>query len=236
FVAATYLRGVEVVHVPTTLLGAVDASIGGKAGVNLGGKNLVGVFHLPSRVVIDTEILAALPERLRRDGLAEALKAGLIGDPDLVDLLESQGTGAAVDEVVRRAVAVKAAIVAEDPTDRGRRAHLNYGHTIGHAVELASPLTHGEAVAVGMVAAGAAAAGLLGFDAQVRQRSVIEALGLPTTAPGADPEEVRRLLVLDKKRDPSGLRMVLLRRVGEPELVRVGPATVDVALAAVGIA
>jgi len=235
FVAATFLRGVEAIYVPTTLLGAVDASIGGKTAVNLGAKNLVGAFHHPARVVIDADLLDALPAALRREGAAEALKAGLVGDPALVSLYERDGLQADLAEVVRRAVAVKAGIVERDFREQGERAHLNYGHTIGHAVEAATGLGHGSAVAVGMVAAGRAAALVAGFAEEGRQREAIARLALPVAAPEADPAEVRRLLGLDKKRDTAGLRMVLLERVGRPRLEHVAAATVRAALAAVGI-
>ncbi|HSQ38411.1 MAG TPA: 3-dehydroquinate synthase family protein [Acidimicrobiia bacterium] len=235
FVAATFLRGIEAVYVPTTLLGAVDAAIGGKTGVNLGAKNLVGSFHHPARVVIDADLLDALPLALRRDGAAEALKAGLIGDPGLVALYERDGLAADLAEVVRRAVVVKAAVVGRDFREQGERAHLNYGHTVGHALEVAAALGHGPAVAVGMVAAGRASGLVTGFGEETRQREVIAQLGLPVSAPGADAEEVRRLLGLDKKRDGGGLRMVLLERIGHPLLQHVGAATVESALAAVCI-
>lgn len=235
FVAATFLRGVETVLVPTTLLGAVDASIGGKTALNLGAKNLVGAFHHPARVVIDADVLDALPSSLRREGSAEALKAGLVGDPALVALYERDGEQADLTEVVRRAVAVKAAVVGRDPLERGERAHLNYGHTIGHAVEVAGGFGHGAAVAVGMVAAGRAAALTVGFGEEERQREIIGRLGLPVAAPGLDAAEVRRLIDLDKKRTAEGLRLVLLEAVGRPRLEVAAPATVESALAAVGI-
>jgi 3-dehydroquinate synthase len=235
FVAATFLRGVEAVYVPTTLLGAVDAAIGGKTALNLGAKNLVGAFHHPARVVIDADLLDALPLALRREGAAEALKAGLIGDPGLVALYEREGLEADLAEVVRRAVAVKAAVVGRDFRERGERAHLNYGHTVGHAVEVAAALGHGSAVAVGMVAAGRVSAQVAGFDEEARQRAVIGGLGLPVSALGTDGGEVRRLLGLDKKRDEAGLRMVLLERIGRPRVEHVAAATVEAALAAVGI-
>jgi len=235
FVAATFLRGVEAILVPTTLLGAVDAAIGGKTGLNLGAKNLVGAFHHPSRVVVDADLLDGLPARLRREGWAEALKAGLVGDPGLVALFECEGAEADLVEVVRRAVAVKAAIVGRDPREHGERAYLNYGHTIGHAVEVAGGLPHGAAVAVGMVAAGRAGAELAGFGEEARQREVIERLGLPVAAPGLDGAEVRRLVGQDKKRSGAGLRLVVLEAVGRPRLEMAPPATVNSALAAVGI-
>ena len=235
FIAATFLRGVEAVYVPTTLLAAVDASIGGKTALNLGAKNLVGAFYHPARVVIDADVLDALPAALRRAGSAEAVKAGLVGDPALVALYERDGAGADLAEVVRRAVAVKAAIVGRDPQDRGERAHLNYGHTVGHAVEVAGGWAHGDAVAVGLVAAGRASALLAGFAEEARQRDLLAALGLPVAAPGLDPATVRRLMGLDKKRTGDGLRLVLLEAVGRPRLEAAGAATVEAALAAVGI-
>ena len=236
FVAATYLRGIEAVYCPTTLVAAVDAAIGGKTGLNLGGKNLVGVFRHPARVVVDTDLLADLPGPLMREGLAEALKAGLVGDPGLVALFEAAGLQAPLEEVVRRAVAVKTRIVEEDFEERsGTRAFLNYGHTIGHALEVAARIPHGEAVAVGMVAAGEASTLVLGFDGAGRQRRVIERLGLPVRLTGADPARVRALLDLDKKRDAAGLRMVLLRAIGDPVLVHVDSPTVDAALDRAGI-
>jgi 3-dehydroquinate synthase len=235
FVAATFLRGIEAVYVPTTLLGAVDAAIGGKTALNLGAKNLVGAFHHPARVVVDADVLDALPAALRREGSAEALKAGLVGDPDLVALYERDGAGADLADVVRRAVAVKAAIVGRDPREQGERAHLNYGHTVGHAVEVAGGLGHGSAVAVGMVAAGRAGALLSGFTGEDRQRGILEALGLPVAAKGLGRAEVLRLMSQDKKRVGAGLRMVLLEAVGRPRLEVVGTATVEAALAAVGI-
>ncbi len=236
FVAGTYLRGVDLVLVPTTLLGAVDAAIGGKTAVNVDGKNLAGVFHHPRRVLVDLDILDRLPVTLIRHGAAEALKAGLVGDPELVDRYEAVGLAAPLEEVVDRAIAVKAAVVSADPGERGTRAWLNYGHTVGHAVEVAAGLGHGEAVAVGMVAAGAASAMMAGFAEADRVVDLIGSLGLPVAAPGLDPGEVRRLIALDKKRDASGLRMTLLRAVGDPVVTAVDPATVDAALAAIGIA
>jgi 3-dehydroquinate synthetase len=235
FIAATYLRGVPVVLVPTTLLSAVDAAIGGKTGVNVGGKNLAGVFRHPARVVVDTDVLAALPEVLVREGAAEAVKAGFIGDPALVDLYEAHGLAAPVSEVVTRAIAVKARIVSEDFTERGVRAHLNYGHTVGHAVEVAAGISHGHAVAVGMVAAGAVSERRLGFGDAVRQTALLRQLGLPTEASNLDAAHIRALMALDKKRDASGLRMTLLHAVGAPVVVAVDDADVRTALRAVRI-
>jgi len=236
FVAATYLRGIEAIYVPTTLLGAVDASIGGKTGVNVGGKNLVGVFAHPARIVIDLDVLDALPDHLRRQGMSEALKAGLIGDPDLVVLLEQRGLGADLKEVVSRAVAVKTGIVEADFREAGQRAMLNYGHTVGHAVEMSAGVSHGEAVAIGMVAAGAVSAALAGFTGAERQRTIIESLGLPVVVPGEpDRGDLLELIGLDKKRDASGIRMVLLEAIGSPVLKTVDDDLIETALNAIGV-
>ena len=235
FVAGIYLRGVRLRLVPTTLVAALDAAIGGKSGVNLAAKNQVGLFRQPDRVVIDTAVLAELPVPLLREGAAEALKAGLIGDPALVALYERRGLEAPLEEVVARAVAVKSAIVARDFAEQGERAHLNYGHTVGHAVEVAAGIPHGEAVAVGMVAAGRASALVAGFDAEERQRAVIARLGLPVVAPQVDAAKVRSLMGSDKKRQGDALRMVLLAAIGSPRVVAVDDATVTAALHSVGI-
>jgi 3-dehydroquinate synthetase len=235
FVAATYLRGVEAVYVPTTLLGAVDASIGGKTGVNLAGKNLVGVFSHPRRVVIDLDILDALPDQFRREGMAEALKAGLIGDRDLFAHIESTGLRSSLDVVVPRAISVKVGVVNEDFREAGKRAILNYGHTIGHAVELAGDWSHGNAISVGMVAAGFLGERLEGFDAALRQRQAIQRLGLPVRAENLDIRVVQGLLARDKKRDQSGLRMVLLRGISDPVVRPVPPDEIVGGLASIGI-
>jgi len=235
FVAATYLRGIAVAYVPTTLLAAVDAAIGGKTAVDVGGKNLVGVFRHPDRVVVDLEVLDDLPMDLRRQGMAEALKAGFVADPELVGLLERDGVDAALDEVVRRAIAVKAGIVERDFTERGDRVILNYGHTIGHAIETVGAMPHGEAVAVGMVAAARASVMVAGFAEEARHTAAIAGLGLPIAAHGLDPDAVERQMALDKKRDREGLRMVLLEEIGRPRVDHVEGTTVRAALDAVGI-
>jgi len=235
FVGATYLRGVETVLVPTTLLGAVDAAIGGKTAVNVGGKNLAGVFNHPARVLIDTDVLAQLPRELLIEGTAEALKAGLIADVELVRLYQSFGLAAPIDEVVARAVRVKADVVGADFTEQGRRAVLNYGHTIGHAVEFVTGIPHGHAVAIGIVAAGAVSQDLLGFDAAAEQMELLASLELPVAAPPADRDAVEAAILLDKKRDTSGVRMILLEAFGKPAVQSVDMTTVRAALSAVGI-
>jgi 3-dehydroquinate synthase len=234
YVAGTWLRGVEVVHVATTLLGAVDASIGGKTGVNVGGKNLVGVFWHPTRVVIDIAQLERLPSYLIREGMAEAYKAGLIGDSVLADLMGRHGMRSPLDEVVTRAVSVKAKIVGDDETEKGVRAYLNFGHTVGHAIEYASALSHGESVSLGMVAAVAISEKRFGFDASNTVLGTLEELGLPTSISGLDLARVLDLLGHDKKRDAEGLRMVLLEAIEKPSLTHVEADDVRLGLSAIG--
>jgi len=236
FVAGTWLRGIEAVYLSTTLLGAVDAAVGGKTGLNLRGKNLVGLFRHPSRVVIDVDELEQLPAHLLREGFAEAIKAGFIADPGLVDLFDRDGVDVDLEQVVIRAVRVKAGIVSADFRESGRRGYLNYGHTIGHGVEMAAGISHGEAVAIGMVAAAAVSEARCGFRGVARQRALLEGLGLPVVAPQVDPDEVRRLITFDKKRDAGGLRMALLEDFGRVRLEYVSDGDLDVGLAAIGLA
>lgn len=233
FAAATWMRGVEVVHVPTTLLGAVDAAIGGKTGINVAGKNLVGSFWQPARVAVDMSVLETLPADLRREGMAEALKVGYLADAELQAMVARDGLGAPLRAVVERAVAVKVAVVAEDEREAGRRAILNYGHTIGHAVERLSGLSHGESVAVGLVAAAAVGARRTGFDPTNEHRSTLELVGLPITVAGIDPDEALALVGLDKKRTAEGIRMVLLEGYQRPIVEVVDPEDVRAGLAAV---
>jgi 3-dehydroquinate synthase len=232
FAAATYLRGIEAVYIPTTLLGAVDAAIGGKTGINIEGKNLAGTFTQPARVVIDVDVLEELPLDLRIQGMAEVIKTGLVGDPDLVALLEQDGLDAPTQSVVEMAVAVKQAVVDVDFRENGLRRVLNYGHTIGHAIEVAAGVSHGEAIAVGMQAAGLIAERLTGFVELPRQKAIIEKLRLPTQI-AADAGEVSRLVGYDKKRDDGGIKMVLLESIGAPVVLPVGDDLLEKAIAAV---
>lgn len=237
FAAATWLRGVECVLVPTTLLGAVDASIGGKTGVNVLGKNLVGAFWRPSRVAVSLGVLADLPDELVREGLAETVKAGFIADPGLVEMLAAGGPAFPGAEAVRRAVAVKAAVVSEDFREAGRRAVLNFGHTIGHGVETVCGLPHGYAVSVGMAAAAAVSARRHGFDPD-EVLEPLRRLGLPTRleqAERVDRGEILRLVRRDKKRTAAGLRMVLLRSIGDPVVEQVDEEDLEAGLSAVGV-
>lgn len=234
FVAATWLRGVESVLVPTTLLAAVDAAVGGKTGINRRGKNLVGAFWLPSRVCVDLDLLADLPESLLREGAAEVLKAGLLADPAIVEEYERSGINADLRVVVPRAIAVKAGVVNEDLTEQGRRAILNFGHTIGHAVELLAPMAHGHAVSVGMVAAGVVSHARFGFDHRWLSALLFE-LGLPVAASGVSLRAGLELVQRDKKRTSEGVRMVLLRSIGDPVVESVSTDELEIAMRAVGL-
>lgn len=227
FVAATYNRGVPYVNVPTTLLGQVDAAIGGKTGVNLPqGKNLVGVIRQPLAVLCDVDVLASLPREELRSGLAEVVKYGLIDDATILTLLERQasailaGDPGVLLDVVTRCVAVKASIVSADENERGVRAHLNYGHTFAHAIEHAAEfrgIRHGEAVALGMMAAAylAREMGRIDDDVVATHRRVLQAMELPVTA-SLDLGALERAWRHDKKYQ-GGVRFVLLSAIGRVE-------------------
>lgn len=219
FAAATFLRGLPLVHVPTTLLAMVDSSIGGKTGVDLpGGKNLVGTFYQPKAVLCDPEVLATLSAVELRCGLAEAVKTAIIANPALFALLEA-GEPWPLGEIVRGAAGVKAAIVSADPTEQGLRATLNLGHTIGHALEQASHFRyrHGEAVSIGLVGATRLAVQLSLCAPEVAER--VEALlrrsGLPIRYAGVDQEKLLAALHVDKKRRGGRLRWILPVSIGE---------------------
>jgi 3-dehydroquinate synthase len=234
FAAATWLRGVPLVNLPTTVLGMVDAAVGGKTGVDLdAGKNLVGAFHQPVAVVADLDTLAGLPTAEVRSGLAEVAKAGLAGDPALAEALAgSAGPALAADPdalapLVEAAVRVKAAAVAADELEHGGdgvgRLLLNYGHTLGHALERLAGyrgLRHGEAVALGMVFAArvAEAIGLARPGLADGHVELLAALGLPVGGVRLDPDRVLAAMATDKKHR-QGLRLVLLRAPGQPEVV-----------------
>lgn len=230
FVAATYMRGMPVIQVPTSLLAMVDASIGGKTAVNQSGaKNLVGVFYQPSAVVADVATLATLPRRELVEGMGEVIKHALIRDPGLLDLLEERLEDILSLEpelttrVIARNVQIKAAVVSEDERETGGvREILNYGHTLGHAFESAADyelLLHGEAVAVGMAAAAAIGQRLGVTPAALvhRQNRLIERAGLPLRPPpGLSKDRIRGALALDKKVVAGGQRWVLLKEAGQP--------------------
>jgi 3-dehydroquinate synthase len=227
FVAATFLRGVSVIQVPTSLAAMVDASIGGKTAVNLpAGKNLVGAFYQPRMVVADLNALKTLPSRELASGWAEAIKHGLILDTSLFDLFEERVESLldlepeVTAEVVSRSMAIKGKIVAEDEKETaGRRILLNYGHTIGHGLETASGYTallHGEAVSAGMVAAGAIGQqmGLISREAVERYTAVLTGFGLPISCPGVNPDSVLNAMQLDKKATSKRINWVLLEDIG----------------------
>ncbi|MFT3773801.1 MAG: 3-dehydroquinate synthase [Minicystis sp.] len=239
FAAALLLRGVRWVAVPTTLLAMVDASVGGKTGVDLGpAKNAVGAFHQPSGVVVDVGHVATETERAFRSGLAEVVKSAAIGDPALFEQLESRAAEVArralplTQEIVQRSVAVKAAIVARDERESGDRALLNFGHTVGHALEAEggyTRLTHGEAVSLGMVAALRVGVALGVTDAPLAERTIalLSRLGLPTDLDAQPLRAALPLVGLDKKRRGGAIRFVLLRALGEAILRPIAPDALE---------
>ncbi|MCW3990795.1 MAG: 3-dehydroquinate synthase [Candidatus Bathyarchaeota archaeon] len=232
FVAAIYLRGINLVQIPTTLLAHVDSAIGGKAAVNHPkGKNLIGAFKQPGLVVSDPELLASLPEREMRSGLAEVVKYGVIADSKLFKNVEEKGDALrdaepdALTEVVRRCVVIKARYVEEDERDlEGIRAALNYGHTMGHAVEtlMAPRMRHGEAVAIGMEFAGRISAGLgLMEEGELeRQRGLLASLGLETGIPELKLGDILDALSRDKKVEGGSVRFVLPTGIGTAPVLR----------------
>ncbi|HKB79107.1 MAG TPA: 3-dehydroquinate synthase [Thermoanaerobaculia bacterium] len=240
FAASIFLRGIDLVHVPTTLLAQVDSSLGGKVAVNHErGKNLIGSFHPPRAVVSDTALLDTLPAREKLSGLYEALKGGVIGDPELFAMLEKRGA-VDLDAVVRKAVVVKAKIVSSDEKEADLRRLLNYGHTLAHGIEAAlryQGLTHGEAVAWGMIGANEIAVrrGVLDdptrrrIDAAVREWE-------PSPLPVLDPDAVLAASEHDKKNTGTQRIMVLARKIGKCEVVSgISDDELRRGLAAIGI-
>ena len=233
FAAATWLRGVPVVHVPTTLLGMVDASIGGKVAINTGaGKNLVGAFHQPELVAVDPAFLATLPQEDYTAGLAEVVKAGFIADPAILDLIERDVAAVlardekVVTELLIRSIRVKAEVVASDPRESGRRVTLNYGHTLAHAIEHDAGYgawRHGDAVSVGLVYAAAVARrrrfGALDDATADRHRTILESLGLPTRYTADAWPRLRAAMRSDKKTRGDRLRFVVLDALGHPSVL-----------------
>ncbi|MFL6158295.1 MAG: 3-dehydroquinate synthase, partial [Marmoricola sp.] len=243
FIAATWLRGVPVVHVPTTLLAMVDAAVGGKTGMNTGaGKNLVGAFHEPAGVVCDLDVLGTLAEPELIAGLGEVVKCGFIADPEILDLIERcpadalEPRSAELRELVERAVAVKIAVVVDDlkelggPDGHPGREVLNYGHTMAHAIEKGTSyrIRHGEAVALGMVyvAELARLAGRLDDATAARHAEALAAVGLPTRFDAIDFETLLATMAVDKKTRGSQLRFVVLDGLAKPSILA-GPADAD---------
>ena len=227
FAAACYQRGVDYVQVPTTLLAQVDSSVGGKTGVNHpGGKNLIGAFHQPRAVVADTTTLGTLPPRELRAGLAEVIKYGLVADAGFLDWIEAHLEAllgleaAALAHAIRRCCEIKAAIVADDEREHGRRALLNLGHTFGHAIETATGYgewLHGEAVGAGMLMAAdlSCRLGWLRHEDVERVRALLARAGLPVAAPRIGAVRALELMGMDKKVLAGRLRLVLMRSLGE---------------------
>jgi len=228
FVAATFARGLPLVQVPTSLIGMVDSSIGGKVAVNHPqGKNLIGAFYQPRLVISDTQVLTTLPRRELVSGWAEVVKHAMIRDPRLLELLEQRAEGlltlerAAISDVVARSAAIKAKIVSEDEKEQGIRIILNYGHTIGHGLEAATNyerFLHGEAVAIGMMGAAMISreVGLLFQEVVDRQKALLARFGLTTTFSGVDIERLLQAMELDKKVRGKRARWVLLTGIGKP--------------------
>jgi len=223
FAAACYMRGVAFIQVPTTLLAQVDSSVGGKTGVNHPkGKNLVGAFHQPKIVLIDTDTLSTLPDRELRAGLAEVIKHGAIADRTFFEWLERNMDALlakdpdALAHAVQRSCEIKADVVADDERESGRRAILNFGHTFGHAIEHCQGYgdwLHGEAVAAGMVMAGELSG--LDDDDKSRLKRLVASAGLPTAPPPSGSKALRDAMDLDKKVQRKQMRFVLLKALGE---------------------
>jgi len=242
FVAATYMRGVPFIQVPTTLLAQVDSSIGGKVAVNhRSGKNLIGCFYQPKFVQIDVASLKTLPERELRAGLAEVIKCGfLIGENFLSFLEENLGLILELDEavlskVIAQCCRFKARVVEEDERDYGRRAILNYGHTFGHAIETASryqEMLHGEAISIGMVGAAIVSEELGWVDRSFADRHIklLQRAGLPSKLEGVSGEDLLNYMILDKKGREGRIRFVLLEKPGKPVLSEVPSRVIEKAL------
>lgn len=221
FVAATYLRGVKWVAVPTSLAGMVDAAIGGKTGINLpAGKNLAGSFYSPQAVLIDLNLLQTLSERDLKAGMAEVVKCGFISDPKILELC-SEDWRSNLPELIHRAVAVKAKVVSNDFKESFEREILNYGHTLGHAIEKHCnyQLRHGECVAIGLVFAAELSAELceLDFATVTQHREILAGLNLPISYPKEAWPKLFELMQSDKKRGANGLRFVTLRSAGQTD-------------------
>jgi len=230
FVAATWLRGVRIALVPTTLLGMTDAAIGGKTAINTpDGKNLVGVFHPPAGVLADTSVLASLPPPEYASGLAEVIKAGFIADPVILDLIEADPAGAAKPgglherELIERAITMKAAVVSADLREAGLRETLNYGHTLGHAIERVEDysIRHGEAVSMGLCFAAAVSrlAGRLDAPSAERHRAVLASVGLPVRYRAGAWPALRAAMAVDKKTRAARLRLVVLDGLARPAIM-----------------
>jgi 3-dehydroquinate synthase len=247
FAAATWLRGVDVVHVPTTLLGMVDAAVGGKTGINTdAGKNLVGAFHQPLAVLVDLATLETLPRNEIVAGMAEIVKAGFIADPVILDMIETDPeaaldpSGPVLPELIRRAVAVKAEVVAVDERESRLREILNYGHTLAHAIERRERYRwrHGAAVSVGLIFAAELGrlAGRLDDETADRHRTILTALGLPVTYDADALPQLLEYMAGDKKTRSGVLRFVVLEGLAKPgRLEGPDPALLVAAYSEIGV-
>mgnify|MGYP000907247194 CR=1 FL=1 len=247
FVAATWLRGVRVIHIPTTLLGMVDAAVGGKTGINTSvGKNLVGSFHPAASVIADMDLLDSLPGPDLAAGAAEVIKCGFVADPQILRIVESTSAqdllrpdSPQLADITSRAIAVKARVVSADLTEGGLREILNYGHTLAHAIERANDYTwrHGDAVAVGCCFAArlAHARGQLSATDVARHDELFSRVGLPTRYSGSTLEELTRIMLSDKKVRRGILRFVLLDGIAKPSTVSVEPSELVAPAMQIGI-
>ena len=244
FISSIYMRGVGLVYVPTTTLAQADACVGGKTGVNLKGKNVVGAFYHPNAVIVDVSLLSRLPFDVYIEGFSEVVKHGVIAGDPYFSLIESRLDAIlsrderVLEEIIGWSVGLKASIVTKDPRDRGLRAVLNLGHTIGHAIEAYTgyKISHGKAVSIGLVAELALAKNLLGFpDVDLeRVKRVLTSLGLPTK-PTIPLAEAARYIVYDKKLVGGRIRMPLPRRLGDVALVEVSRGELEAWLGRLGI-
>lgn len=217
FVAASYMRGIDFYNVPTTVLSMVDSSIGGKTAINLGGaKNIVGAFYQPRGVLIDTAVLDTLPERQIKNGLAESIKMAATSDEGFFEFLEKIANPRNhYEEIIARSIAIKRSVVEADEREGGIRKILNFGHTFGHAIEAYTnmdELYHGECVAIGMMAKSCG-------EVKARISSLLEKYGLPTEFEG-DIDEALKLVSADKKRGRDGIDIILVKKIGKCEIVR----------------
>ena len=218
FAAATYLRGIPYIQIPTSLLAMVDSSVGGKTAIDLpAGKNLVGAFYQPSLVLCDISTLNTLPAEIFQDGCAEVIKYSILYDEDLFNRLSMEGLGFSREEVISRCIALKRDVVAQDEFDTGARQRLNLGHTIGHGIEAGSQfsISHGKAVAIGMVIASKAACahGICSQETAQNIRNIIERFGLPTSA-STNAKELYTYALSDKKRFGGTINLIVPERIG----------------------
>jgi 3-dehydroquinate synthase len=230
FVASTYMRGIGLIQVPTTLLSQVDSSIGGKVGVNISeAKNYVGSFYQPDMVITDPSLLQSLPKRQLQEGFAEVVKYALLSGEEFFTALEASSEDfldlnlSFVEPVVRRCIEYKLRVVSEDERDYGRRAVLNLGHSVGHGIESAGnyeQYSHGQAVALGLIAALRLSISNQGLDAEYEERLIglLSEIGLPTRMAGVDPTQVTASMASDKKADDLSANMVLLKDLGDPQV------------------